>query len=283
MVKPFEMNDLNHMIVSTSVNKSLKPEMEINFKSQEVPFFGEGMTIQSLITSNAVQSFCLNHFEPSNKAPDGHRKKEYIVQGQNLISWDLDEGMTLEEAKIVLSEYTHIIYTTKSHQKNKNGITCDRFRILMPTKTTFYVGAEQHKQMYENLSEILNIPNYDIQTRNQGRLWYTNPEAMVYTNKGELLDVRCCIPETETAKNIIPKIHELESNIDDDEMTRRIIGMQKFVLMNGIQGARNSMLFRLAKFLKEIGGDMNIVSETNQMLSEPLPEHEVETILRNIR
>ncbi len=279
-IDELETNKLDKMIVSTSSKISNKPEMEINFKSQEVKFFGERMTIESLVGSKSVQSFCLNHFEPTDKAPNGHRKKEYVITGQNMIAFDIDEGLSVEEAKEKLKEYIYIIYTTKSHQKDKNGIICDRFRVILPTKTMFYVDAEQHKGLYENLSKVLDVPSYDIATRNQGRLWYTNPETTLYKNEtGELLDVRCCIPETEVSEHIIPNI----KNIDLEEQDKRIAGMQKFVLLNAYKGNRNSMLFRLAKFIQEIGGNMDTVYRTNAMTSEPLPEREVQTIIKNLR
>lgn len=279
-IDELEINKLDKMVISTSVNNpSNKPEMEVNFKSQEVPFFGQGMTVESLVNSD-VQSYCLNHFEASDKAPDGHRKKEYVIPGQNMIAWDIDEGMSIHDMQQILSEYQYILYTTKSHQKDKNGIICDRFRVVMPTKTMFYVDPEQHKGLYENISTVLGIPNYDIATRNQGRLWFTNPDGgVIAKNSGDLLDVRCCIPETETSAHIIPNIE----NLDLDESDRRIAGMQKYVLINGIGGNRNNAIFRLAKFIQEMGGEVErITQETNAMLMEPLPESEVNTILRNI-
>ncbi len=284
VLRELEINKLDKMIISTSIKRSTKPEMEINFKSQEVPFFGTGMTIESLITSQ-IQSFCLNHFESTDKAPDGHRRKEYVIPGQNMIAFDIDEGLTVERMKELLKNYVYLLYTTKSHQKDKNGIICDRFRVIMPTKTTFYVNPEEHKGLYENLSTVLEIPSYDIATRNQGRLWFTNADATVIKQESaELLDVRCCIPETESSVHILPNLAALNEVTSDDELSRRIYGMQKHVLINGVGGNRNNMLFALAKFVQELGGDIQTtVLETNQMLMEPLPEHEVETILRNIR
>ena len=280
-IDELETTNLSKMIIATSAKESNKPEMEINFKSQEVSFFGEGMTVEALVTSK-VQSYCLNHFESTDKAPDGHRKKEYVIPGQNLIAFDIDEGMTVQQAQQILSPYIYIIYTTKSHQKDKNGIICDRFRIIIPTKTIFYVNPEEHKGLYENISSVIGIPNYDVATRNQGRLWFTNPNAEVIVKKdGEPLDVRCCIPETETSNHILPNLE----NIDSDEKDARIAGMQKYALINGIAGARNDVIFRLAKFVqKEMGEDpTDICHQTNNMLSTPLPESEVNTILRNLR
>ena len=279
-VVDLEVNKLDKMIIATSAKVSNKPEMEINFKSQEVPFFGPGMTVEGLLTSS-IQSYCLNHFEATDKAPDGHRKKEYVVTGQNMIAWDIDEGMSIQEMKDLLTPYKYLLYTTKSHQKEKNGIICDRFRVIIPTKTTYYVNPEEHKGLYENLARVLGIPSYDVATRNQGRLWFVNPEGTI-TRKdvGDLLDVRCCIPETEVSEHIIPNIE----NLDLDEADRRVYGMQKHTLIQAVGGNRNNAIFALAKFLKDvIGGDVETkVYETNAMLLEPLPETEVRTILQNI-
>jgi len=278
-VVDLEVNKLDKMIIATSAKVSQKPEMEINFKSQEVPFFGSGMSVEGLLTSN-IQSYCLNHFEATDKAPDGHRKKEYVVPGQNMIAWDIDEGMSIPEMEAILAPYQYLLYTTKSHQKEKNGIICDRFRVIIPTKTTYYVNPEEHKGLYENLARVLEIPSYDVATRNQGRLWFVNPAGKI-TRKdtGDLLDVRCCIPETEVSEHIIPNIE----NLDLDEQDRRIAGMQKFVLINGVGGNRNNVIFRLAKFVKELNGNVEeTVYSTNSMLLEPLAETEVRTILQNV-
>jgi len=274
-----EINKLDKMIISTAAKISNKPEVEIDFRSQEVPFFSDEMSVEGLLSSQ-VQSYCLNHFEATDRAPNGHRKKEYVIPGQNMIAWDIDEGMSVKEMEELLTPYQYLLYTTKSHNKDKNGIICDRFRVIIPTKTTFYVNPEEHKGLYENLARVLGIPSYDVATRNQGRLWFVNPEGEI-TRKdhGDLLDVRCCIPETEVSEHVLPNIEGL----DLDEADRRLAGMQKYVLINGIAGARNDMVFRLAKFAKEIGVDASIVYETNAMLMEPLPESEVRTIIRNVK
>jgi len=274
-----EVNKLDKMIISTAAKISNKPEMEIDFRSQEVPFFDAEMSVEGLLKSQ-VQSYCLNHFEATDKAPNGHRKKEYVIPGQNMIAFDIDEGMTIEDMVQILEPYQYLLYTTKSHRKEKNGVVCDRFRVIIPTKTTFYVNPEEHKGLYENISRVLEIPSYDVATRNQGRLWFVAPNGEITKKStGDLLDVRCCIPETEVSEHIIPNIEGL----DLDEQDRRIAGMQKFVLINGVGGNRNNVIFRLAKFVKELNGNVEeTVYSTNNMLLEPLAETEIRTILQNI-
>ena len=45
-----------------------------------------------------------------------------------LLVLDVDDGCTLSEALEVFKDFAHVVGTTKSHQKEKNGVVCDRFR-----------------------------------------------------------------------------------------------------------------------------------------------------------
>jgi hypothetical protein len=64
---------------------------------------------------------------------------------------------------------------------------------------------------------------------------------------------------------------------------KRIVGMQKYTLINGVEGNRNSSLYRLGKFIQDLGEDAEqYVTETNAMLHNPLPEHELQTLIRSL-
>lgn len=48
------------------------------------------------------------------------------------IALDFDDGaFTLDEAVAEFADYAHVIGTTKSHQKDKGGKVCDRFRVAV--------------------------------------------------------------------------------------------------------------------------------------------------------
>ena len=235
-----------------------------------------------LVTSENIDSFTCCHYEPTTQAPEGHRHKDRFIEGQNLISFDIDEGMTLEEVKNILHEYTYLIYTTKSHQKEKNGFVCDRFRILLPTKTEFYVTAEQHKNMYANLEVALEITSNDTKTRNVSRLFYTNTDAEVFLNDGKLIDVSCCIPSTDKSDKIMPVMQNIEEQQESGEMGKREAGFIKYVLMNTGPGNRNDMIHNYLRFLQDLGTSdiANKVWGLNSMLIDPLPEHEIIVMLK---
>lgn len=49
----------------------------------------------------------------------------------DLLVLDIDEGSSIGESSNVFQEYTHIIGTTKSHMAEKNGVVCERFRLIL--------------------------------------------------------------------------------------------------------------------------------------------------------
>ena len=263
-------NDLSKIIISISADN--KKEKSVDFRQTELPFFGDDYSLEQLVKSSEFESFTTCHFKPSSKTEYGHRKADNFIKGQNLIALDIDNGLELETAKNLLSGYTYIIYTTKSHGKENKG---DRFRILLPSKHKFEVTPEQHKSLYENITDALGINAYDIATRNVSRIWYTNPEAQVYKNEAELLDIRPFLPETKANDKIVTKQKTFAST------DKRLDGFMKWFFATTIKGNRNDSLFRLKAFCKDIGLDhKEIVKSANKMLDEPLKDSEVEQILK---
>lgn len=61
---------------------------------------------------------------------DGQRRRENF-RAARLAVIDVDAGLTLDEARAMCDGRAHIIATTKSHQKDKGGVICDRFRVVL--------------------------------------------------------------------------------------------------------------------------------------------------------
>lgn len=61
---------------------------------------------------------------------DGQRRKAGFVRAE-VFAFDFDRGMTLDEARTEFAAFQGVIYTTKSHRQEKNGVTCDRFRVML--------------------------------------------------------------------------------------------------------------------------------------------------------
>lgn len=60
-------------------------------------------------------------------------RKEYNFQLSNFLVLDVDDGPSLNEAVQSFAEYSHIIGTTKSHQKTKANKIRDRYRVFLLT------------------------------------------------------------------------------------------------------------------------------------------------------
>ena len=277
-IEPMQESNLNKVIVSYP--KVDKREKTTEYISVEIPFFGSSQSLESLVVSDKVSNFCLVHFK------DGKRKSVNSIENQNCIGIDVDYGISLNEVIDLLRDYTYIIYTTKSHQKEKDGLVNDRFRILLPAKTYFNVDNERHKELISNVCEALGVGSYDVSTRNQDRLWFTNPEGEIYKNQRELFDVIPYLPDTETREIISKQIEKFdEKDYDGDEVNKRIGGMIKWMLNNTYSNLnRNVNLFRLGAFVLDLTGDIDRALEevykANSMLEEPIKESEIEKTIK---
>lgn len=273
-------NDNTKLIVGICIDN--KGDKSVDYAPMEVPLFGENNSIEALVQSTEPQSFTLAHYEPSKQAINGHRRAESFISGQNVIGFDIDDSMSLSEAIELMKPYTYLIYTTKSHQKEKNGKILDRFRIILPTKTTFYVDEEQHKELYDNIAEVLGIQIYDRQTRNVSRFWFTSPSCEIFKNVAENIDVTATLPETAANKKFIENMDHLAANYDN-RTNESIKGFTKWFFANTGAGNRSDHLFRLGKFMKDLGEDAaKYVEDFNAMLDEPLKGSELSNIIKSV-
>ena len=66
---------------------------------------------------------------------NGIRKQTNFCQAQ-WVALDFDDGkMEIGEAQSIFQDCVHMIGPTKSHRKDKGGIVCDRFRVLLRLET----------------------------------------------------------------------------------------------------------------------------------------------------
>ena len=280
-IETLPLNDNTKLVVSICIdNKAM--ERAVDYAGMEVPLFGENNSLEALVASKDITSFTLAHYEPSKKALNGHRQAESFISGQNVIGFDIDDSMDVATAIELLKPYTYLLYTTKSHQKEKNGKVLDRFRIIMPTKTTFYVDEEQHKELYDNVAELLGIQIYDRQTRNVSRLWFTNEHCEIFTNEAENIDVTATLPETKTRKKFIENMSKLATNYDSRKQAS-IDGFMKWFFANTSDGNRNDHIHRLGKFMKDHEVDyVQTMIDYNAMLDDPIKESELKNIIRSV-
>lgn len=212
-----------------------------------------------------------------------HRTIENYIRKANLIIFDVDEGTTIEDARIFLKDYRGFIATTRNHQREKHGLLpCDRFRVVLVSKFEFNLSPEDYKETLRNLSRFIGI-TADEPTIEVARMYFAHEASEItHLNGEELVDIRQFVPETKEVEKTQEAIKRYEGNTNINAFDRHF-------LRKATVGSRNNELFKLAKALMEhknasLEEAKAKVIEINSMLADPLSEVEVErTIFRSLQ
>lgn len=79
--------------------------------------------------SKMAELICTNRYSPI-VFKEGKRSEKNFDHA-DIIALDFDGGLSIAEAEQRFKDYRYIIAPTKSHQKDKNGQVCDRFRVVL--------------------------------------------------------------------------------------------------------------------------------------------------------
>jgi hypothetical protein len=152
-------------------------------KSQQRPYQG---FYEQAVTSLEMLSkvICTTNWSPI-LFKDGIRAiKNY--ERARFIGLDFDKGMCLPEAIETFKKYTHIIGTTRSHQKEKvsaSGLVepaCDRFRVVLACEN----WCENFYDYTFTMCDIMKVLPNDKSCKDAARLFFPCKE-IVSLGKGE--------------------------------------------------------------------------------------------------
>ena len=118
-----------------TVTVSISEHITENFKSYCIPF----AKVVDLVKSKFNYS--------AGTFKNNYRNADNYLNYSDMSILDIDDGKTIEEARYIFEPFDYIIATTKSHQKEKNGVVCDRFRVLLPTETPINLDKNQYSKM----------------------------------------------------------------------------------------------------------------------------------------
>ena len=186
--------DSDSCIFSASMPRNGKFNHENGYKKSEVGF----EEIPYWITQEKQICYAPVAFR------GGKRTNESTEAYSNLIIMDIDDGMSLEYAKEIFKEYYAIITTTRNHQKEKNGLVADRFRVVLLTSKYIYTTPSKYKGLMENIQKFYDI-TMDKACFDKAHIYYSNPSE-IWTGE--------CIKKFDVAK-LIPK--------DGDHLSKRIV------------------------------------------------------------
>lgn len=197
---------------------------------------------------------------------NGHRAEENTKEGFNMLVLDVDEGVSLETAHELMSEYKFMTYTTKRHQTEGHS---DRFRMIIPINYHLELDAEDYKEFVNNIIAWLPF-KVDESINQRSKKWETYPGSHHYNTEGKIFDALQFIPRTSMNEEFKQGMQKVES-LDNLE--------RWFANKIHETGNRNNNLLKYALAL--VDGGMNsfevekAVNAFNEKLPKPLDADEI--------
>jgi len=251
------------------------------------PMYIDYDNIPNLVNGEYGRNYSAGHFI------DNHRKKDNFIKKSNLIMFDIDDGTTIEEALVYLSSYRGYISTTKSHQivkhpgEKSEQPACDRFRVILVSKFEFNLEIEEHKHTMKNMADFIGL-KIDTAAVDVARFYYSH-EGEIFNLKGtELVDLRDYIVDTKQNEQLNKVVNDIDSRLysqSDYDPRANVNRFDKWCLRNAIVGSRNNILYYTFGALLEHtdlseGEAVSKIYSLNSMLPAPLPENELDLLLR---
>ena len=171
----------------------------------------------------------------------GVRKKANF-RAATWLALDFDEGLSLEEAKIVFAPFLHIIGTTKNHGKMKNGVLADRFRVVLRSSEII-----TDRLVYEQTMRALcTLYRCDPAAKDAARLFWPCKDIVEVKYFGKTFKP---VDVTEV-KQARKAWSEYNKSFDKNNLPPWVLNY----LRNGIPtGERNSITYRIGRELRGLG------------------------------
>ncbi len=231
-------SDLEKLVLSYST------DMTTDYVNERAPF-----DKLHVLTQAPGMHWVAHHLE------GGYRNEENCIPGFNLVVIDVDGGVNISTAKLLLKNYKFLLYTTKRHTDEEQ-----RFRIILPINYELSLDAKDYKEFMTNIYEWLPF-DVDKATNQRARKWLSHAGNYEY-NDGEVLDALPFIPKT--SKN-----EERKKLVDSQQS---MDNLERWILNNSGDGNRNNMLLRYVMILVDAGFDFEGVRSRVMSLNDKMPD-----------
>jgi hypothetical protein len=154
------------------------------------------------------------------------------------LDFDTPGEETLEQINHSLQDHKRLIATTKSHQISKNGIVCDRFRLIIPFTETI-TDYRTYRQTY--LDALKKYPWADRSCLDGARFFFPSKTIIVVDR------------ESDYRWKVSPYVERIEV---ERVVKRGVIPNWCLEIINNgliLEGSRNVTLFRVACGIFEAG------------------------------
>ena len=107
---------------------------------------------------------------------DNKRKAENFLGHADIIILDFDEGWN-EYHEELFNNYIGFKVPTKSHMKEKNGIVCERYRIILLLDKPIMLDYSNYKKLYKHIMKDLNLES-DTSCVDACRFYYSSEQPI---------------------------------------------------------------------------------------------------------
>lgn len=198
------------------ITLSVSKDITSGFTEMYVPF----ERLASITSKYNYSSSCFR---------EGYRKQDNVISLGNTLMFDFDNGsIKIDEMVEFLKEnaVTAFLSTTRSHNKDKHGVICERYRVIVPLSDKINIQVDKFGDFYMFVARILQFSEHlDKVCKDSARFFFPNPEQEVYLIKtGYVLDTEILIKnfniymqkqseehQKEAAKEVVKK-YEKKSN-----------------------------------------------------------------------
>ncbi len=151
--------------------------------------------------------------------------------GADVFAIDIDSGLALEEAekRLFSNQIEALLGTSKSHQKEKNGVVADRFRIIFPLRNPLILPS-QVRPLFDAILKL--FPEADPACKDAARFYYPCTEVIVMS-RGKMID-EICIPEPVTTTEVTRMLTHNET-----EALPLSVRTERFIKEGAPEGSRN--------------------------------------------
>ena len=243
-----DVTDLNDMIFSFSKDITqgfIAPKRAVSFKE-----------LEKVVTTNGY------HYA-GHRFRKGHRNSDNVIEGFNLLFLDVDGGVSLNTAQMLLKDYKASFATTKRHTAQDN-----RFRIILPLSHTVKLDAQNYSKFMENVFAWLPF-NIDDAAKDCARKWVSH-KGEYTTQEGKLVDALKFIPNTKAEED---QSRTIKENCD-------LTNLERWFSLNTNMGNRSNQMIRYALALVDSGKGLDdirtTVHEFNKATKFPLPISEID-------
>jgi hypothetical protein len=191
----------------------------------------------------------------SHHLANGYRNEENSIPGFNLMVIDVDGGINMSTAKLLMKDYKFMLYTTKRHTDADH-----RFRLIFPTNFKLKLDAKDYRDMMHSVFAWMPF-KVDEETGQRSRKWLSHAGHYEY-NEGQLFDVLPFIPKT--SKN-----EERKARLDSQQS---LDNLERWVMNNIGDGNRNNMLHRYARILVDAGFGFDSIKSKLFSLNDKIPD-----------